>query len=112
MPLSPQFEAYVLDQLGQVARITPKRMFGGIGVYAQDAHFAILQRDTVYLRVDDDNRGDYEAAGMPPFKPYADRPTVMPYRELPVEVLEDVDELRRWVGAAIRAARRARKTQS
>jgi len=37
---------------------------------------------------------------------------VMPYRELPPEVLEDVDELRRWVGAAIRAARRARKTQS
>lgn len=108
MPLSPQFADFALEQIGRVARITPKRMFGGIGVYVGDVHFAILQRDTVYLRVDDDNRADYEAAGMPPFKPYADRDTVMPYCELPVEILEDEDALRSWVTKSIRAATRAR----
>lgn len=112
MPLSPQFEAYVLEQLGRVARITPKRMFGGVGVYAGDAHFAILQNDVVYLRVDEGNRADYEAARMQPFRPYAGKPTQMPYFELPAEVLEDEDDLRRWVAAAIRAAERAARARS
>jgi DNA transformation protein len=112
MPLSPQFEAYVLEQLGRVARITPKRMFGGVGVYAQDAHFAILQNDIVYLRVDDNNRADFEAAGMQPLRPYAGKPTLMPYFELPAEVLEDEDQLRRWVAAAIRAAVRAQTAKN
>ena len=65
MPLSREFEAFVLEQFRRVADITPKRMFGGMGVYSHDAHFAILSDDTVYLRVDDSkNTKDSENLGV------------------------------------------------
>ena len=41
---------------------------------------------------------------MQPFRPYPGKPTVMPYYELSIDVLEDEEALRGWVAEAIRAA--------
>ena len=38
-------------------------MFGGVGLYHADLFFGIIARDVLYLKVDDVNRPDYEAAG-------------------------------------------------
>lgn len=58
-------------------------MFGGIGLYAEDHFFGILAADVLYFKIDDTNRGDDEAAGARPFKPYADLPMTMPYFNVP-----------------------------
>ena len=71
----------------------------------------IVAADTLYLKVDDTNRGQYEAAGMTLFKPYADRPTTMSYYPVPAAVLEDGDELAAWARASVRVAARARATR-
>jgi DNA transformation protein len=108
MPVSPEYREFVLEQLGRVAPVTVRSMFGGAGIYADGMIFALIAGDTVYLKVDDVNRPDFQAAGMGPFNPFGDDKHVMQYYELPAELLEDPDRLRPWMFAAIDVARRSR----
>lgn len=104
MKSSGGFLAYAIEQLGAVKGLRSKAMFGGVGLYADDVFFGLLARDMLFLKVDDSNRGQYEAAGMHAFKPYADKPMVMPYFQVPAAVLEDADELVRWAGQSVKVA--------
>jgi DNA transformation protein len=109
MAVSPEYREFVLEQLGRVApAITSRAMFGGVGVYSDGFFFALLDDDTIYLKVDDTNRPDFEAAGMGPFRPF-EGATSMNYSELPADLLEDAERLRPWVDKAIDVARRSRK---
>jgi DNA transformation protein len=56
----------------------------------------MAQKKSSYLKVDDDNRAEYEAAGMEPFKPYPERSQTMKYYEVPLVVLESQMELAAW----------------
>ena len=111
MPVSDGFTEFVVDQLAGCGTITAKRMFGGVGIYAGELFFAILDADRLYLKVDDSNRGDFDAVGTGPFRPYGDDTEVMQYYEVPVGILEDADELVRWghKALAVAAAARVRK---
>lgn len=106
MAVSTGYKRFVLAQLERVVPITAKHMFGGVGLYVREHFFAIIDDDRLYFKVDETNRPDYEAAGMEPFQPYDDD-RVMPYYEVPIEVLENVDRLERWVENAVDVARRA-----
>lgn len=108
MRVSPDFREWVREQLRLVGPVTIRSMFGGAGVYQDGLFFALLAEDTLYLKVDDANRGAFEGAGMEPFRPYGDHRT-MQYYPVPPEVLEDPHELRRWAEGALEAARRARR---
>lgn len=109
MPVTPEYREYVLEQLGRVAPVTHRSMFGGVGIYSDGLFFALMDDDTLYLKVDDSNRGDFEAAGTGPFSPFGDPSMVMRYYELPAELLESPDALRPWVFKAIDVARAARR---
>lgn len=109
MPVTPEYRDFALEQLGRVAPVTQRRMFGGVGIYSEGFFFALLDDDTVYLKVDDSNRGDFEAAGSRPFAPFGDERASMGYYALPADLLEDVDALRPWVLKAIGVARAARR---
>lgn len=106
MAVSPTYKAFVLEQLLVVGPVTARAMFGGVGLYLDGVFFGLLDDDSIYLKVDDGNRGDYERAGSGPFRPYGDDSYAMQYYELPADVLEDRDALREWVGKAVAAARR------
>ena len=109
MAVTPEYREFVLEQLGRVApAVTSRAMFGGVGVYSGGLFFALMDDDTLYLKVDDGNRGDFEAAGTGPFRPFGDDRDVMQYYELPAELLEDPDRLRPWVHKAVDVARAAR----
>jgi DNA transformation protein len=105
VPITDSFLQFVLEQLEPVGEITSKRMFGGVGVYSRDLFFALLDNDVLYLKVNDTNRADFEAAGSRPFQPYGPGTGSMQYYEVPVRVLEDADELARWSAKAIAVAR-------
>ena len=62
MPVTESFTAFVVEQLDGVGEITPKRMFGGVGIYANGIFFAILDNDRLFLKVDDSNRAEFVAA--------------------------------------------------
>jgi DNA transformation protein len=110
MAVNPDFRTFVLEQLGRsVSGIRGRSMFGGVGIYAGELFFALIAGDTLYLKVDDSNRADFEAAGMGPFRPFGESGEVMQYYQLPGELLEDTEALRPWAEKAIATAERARR---
>ena len=110
MAVSPTFRDYVLDQLGRVAPgIRARSMFGGVGIYSGELFFALIDDDTIYLKVDAGNRADFEAIGMGPFRPFGEEGEVMQYYEVPAELLEGGEQLGSWVEKAIEVARRAKR---
>jgi DNA transformation protein len=106
MPVSPSYKTFVLEQLQVVGPVTAKAMFGGVGLYCQGLFFALIADDTLYLKVDDITRPEFERVGSRPFRPYGDDAYEMQYYELPADVLEDRSALLPWVQRAIEAARR------
>lgn len=115
MAVSEAYLRYIVDQLAVFGPVVPRRMFGGAGLYCNGTMFALIADDVLYFRIDDSNRADYEALGSEPFRPYAGKNTVkntvMPYYEVPVDVVEDRDEIAAWAGGAYGAALRARRTR-
>lgn len=110
MSVSPEYRAYVLEQLGRIVPVTARNMFGGVGIYTNGLFFALMDDDTLYFKVDDGNRAAFEAIGSGPFRPYGDE-RAMQYYELPADLLEDSETLRQWVNGATEAARRARASR-
>ena len=110
MTVSSDFLAYVLEQLAGLAGLSARRMFGGVGLYCEELFFGLIDNDTLYLRVNDDNRADYTARGMSAFRPYADRPELsMSYYEAPADVLEDPAQLVSWARRSVAVAMAAGK---
>ena len=110
MPVSPSFRTFIVDQISRtVPRVRARGMFGGVGIYGGDLFFALIADDTLYLKVDDSNRPDFEALGMGPFQPYGEGGEVMQYYQVPANLLEDVEALRPWVEKSMSVA--ARKKQ-
>jgi DNA transformation protein len=113
MGVSSSFRTFVLEQLGRTIRdVRARSMFGGVGIYAGELFFALIADDTLYFKVDDSNRKDYEGSGMPPFRPYGDDGEAMHYYQIPEHVLEDAETLGTWAGNAIEVARRAKKRRA
>ena len=110
MAVSSDYLQYVLEQLGGLAHVTSRRMFGGIGLYCDDVFFGLISDDTLFFKVDDSNRPDYAARGMAPFRPFRDRPDQsMSYFEVPADALEDRDELTMWARKSLAAAATKKK---
>jgi len=106
--VSDGFRSFVLDQLDTIGDITPKDMFGGVGLYCRGVFFGILAADVLYLKADDSNRADFERAGSKAFTPFPDRPGSMQYWSVPLGVLESAPELVEWAEKSIGVARRSR----
>jgi len=105
MAVSESFRTFVVDQLSRVAPgVRSRRMFGGLGIYSNDVFFAVADDDVLYFKVDDSNRGDFEARGLGPFRPYGPDGEAMQYYEIPADLLEDTDALAPWVDKAIAVA--------
>jgi DNA transformation protein len=106
MSVSADFVTYVIDQLAATAKVVSRRMFGGVGLYANELFFGLIAEDTLYFKVDDSNRGDYIRRGCKPFRPRAREPDAysMNYFEVPADVIEDTDELSVWARKALSVA--------
>jgi len=108
--VSAGFRSFVLEQLGRVVRdVRGRSMFGGVGIYSGDLFFALIDDDTLYFKVDDSTRPDFESRNLDPFRPYGPDGEVMQYYCVPVEVLEYPEALGNWAERAIAVARRVRK---
>jgi DNA transformation protein and related proteins len=84
-------------------------MFGGVGLYSGDAFFALIADDTLYFKVDDSTRPEFEARGMGPFRPFGEDGGTMQYYQLPEDLLEDPDALRPWAERAVAIARQKKR---
>ena len=110
MAVSAGYQTFVLDQLRRVlSGVRAKRMFGGVGLYADDSFFALIDDDVLYLKVDEETRSDFERLGLRPFQPFGEGTATMQYYQLPEDLLEDPDALRPWAEGAVAVARRAKR---
>lgn len=101
---------YCLELLAPCGDISFRRMFGGYGLYNDGLIFAIIADDTLFFKVDDETRPQYEAYDAEPFtyekqgKEYA-----LGYYEVPVDVLESPSLLAAFVDTACAVSLRAKK---
>jgi DNA transformation protein len=105
MAVSTGYKAYVLEQLQGAGPVIARAMFGGVGLYRGGVFFGLIADDSLYLKVDDSNRADYEQAGARPFQPYGEKSYSMQYYEVPADVLEDRAQLIEWTAKALAVAR-------
>ena len=106
------FVAHVVETMRELGAVIPKQMFGGWGLYHEGLFFALIIEDTLYLKVDDDNRGEFEGAGLPSFV-YVTKDgerIAMSYHQAPADALENPAAMATWArsgyGAALRAKTR------
>jgi DNA transformation protein len=84
---------HILDLLEPVEP-EAKRMFGGLGIFHRGLMFALMEDDTLYMKVDDLNLADHEAEGSGPFTVVMrGKETTMGYRDILANVLENPDRL-------------------
>ena len=109
MPVNKEFRRYILEQLEPLGHINARNMFGGVGLSIRGLFFGVIADDFLYFKVDVMNRGDYEAEDMSPFKPFDDKPLVLQFYEVPIEVIEDRELLQDWADKSIEVANRAKQ---
>jgi DNA transformation protein and related proteins len=111
MPKQNPFVDHVLELLTPMGEVRARAMFGGYGVYRGDLTIGIVVDDTLYLKVDDDNRADFEAVGSGPFVyDMKGKPMTMSYYRAPEDAMDDQDRLCQWAESAYAAAVRAKQT--
>ena len=85
-----------------------RRLFGGVGIYADDVMFALVHDGVIYLKVDETSLPAFEREQLEPFS-YSrrgERASLTSYRRMPDRLYDDPDELVTWARAALAAAGR------
>lgn len=104
----PQFSDFILEILRHWRPVTARRMFGGHGVYHAGVMFALIADGQLYLKVDDESRGAFEAGGLSPFVYEAKgRRVSLSYYRAPDAMLDEPDVATEWAARAWQAALRA-----
>ena len=106
MSVSEGYRTYIVEQLGTLPALSTRRMFGGLGLYSGDWFFALIDDDVLYFKVDDANRDDYVSRGMKAFMPFPGQPS-LGYFQVPVDVIEEAEDLTRWARRSVEVAQRA-----
>ena len=98
-----------VDMLSCIGKVGTKRFFGGTALLHGDTQFAFYIKDGLYFRVDDTNRGAFEAAGCKPFEyrqSSGKTVVVKAFYTLPEAALDDRREMCRLARGAIDAGLR------
>lgn len=98
---SDSFKEFVLDQLRDLDGMSSRAMFGGYGLYAGDLFFGIIHKGRLYFKTDASTAPAYIEKDMKPFRPSA-KQTLKNYYEVPVEVMEDPEQLADWARKVIK----------
>lgn len=101
------FIPFVQELLEGWGSVSARRMFGGHGLYHEGLMFAIVMNQQLYLKVDDQNRPDFEALGLTPFTyPMKGREVALSYWSAPEAIFDEPAQAVRWVQSAWAAAAR------
>ena len=108
MVASDSFAEFLREQLASLGPITMRRMFGKTGVFCGGLMLAMVRDNTLYFRVDDDNRATFkEAESLPPLNYEKKGGTIdLAFWRAPERLFDEPDELVTWARAALAAARR------
>ncbi|MEO7402203.1 MAG: TfoX/Sxy family protein [Burkholderiales bacterium] len=103
-----EFIDYVIELLGPFGTVSAKRMFGGWGVYLDGLMFALVAREGLWLKADEINRGEFQAARCEIFAyERGGAQATLAYYRPPDEAMEAAGALVPWARSAYAAALRA-----
>lgn len=110
MNAAREFALDIAERVTGLGPVSVRRFFSGAGLVADGVQFAFVIGGSLYLKVDDEFRGAFEAMGAKPFVYEGKRKpvTISSYYETPEDVIYDEDELRRWAVRSFKAAAAAR----
>ncbi|MDX1540469.1 MAG: TfoX/Sxy family protein [Geminicoccaceae bacterium] len=107
------FVALVEDLLRPLGGVTVRRMFGGYGIFKSGVMFGLIADDRLYLKTDQGNRANFEAADLEAFVyEKQGRATAMSYNRAPDEGFDDPEVMLAWASEAFAAACRQRSKTS
>ena len=108
MVASDNFAEFLREQLAALGRVTMRRMFGKTGVFCDGVMFGMVTENTLYFRVDDQNRMTFKEAET--FRPlnYEKKggSIDLAFWRAPERLFDEPDELVAWARAALAAAGR------
>lgn len=110
MLCSRSFVDHALDLLSALGPVRARAMFGGHGLYARGAMFALLDDDELFLKTDAESRPRFLAAGCRRWT-YAGMAETSWFRP-PDEAHEDPEAMAPWAALALEAALRARAAKA
>ena len=93
------FRDFVLEQLASLDELRCKRMFGGHGLHCGEQFFGIVYDGRLYFKTHPETLPDYLSQHAAVFAP-SEKQVLKNYREVPVDVLEDAEQLAAWARKA------------
>jgi DNA transformation protein len=96
------FKDFIVDQLSEMDSVEARRMFGGHGLYQDETFFGIVHKGKLFFKIDESTVGEYRKRKMKPFRPN-DKQTLKSYYQVPVDVVEDPDDLCVWAKRAVQS---------
>src|SRR5262249_44083690 len=114
MVASDSFAEFLRDQLAPLGRVTMRRIFGKTGVFCGGVMLGMVTDNTLYFRVDDNNRAEFKEAGSFPPLHYATKGGTidLSFWRAPERLFDEADELVAWARIALAAARRVAAKQA
>lgn len=114
MVASESFADFLREQLAPLGPITMRRMFGKTGVFCDGFMLGMVRDNTLYFRVDDDNRSAFKEAEAAPPLNYEKRggSIDLAFWRAPERLFDEPGELVDWARLALAAARRVAMTRA
>lgn len=99
MAVSEEYVAYLQDLYEGKFVLTFKKMFGGMGVYANGLSIGVIAEDVFYGKTDETTRPDFIHEGAGPFTYTAKGKTrtIHSWYEMPDSVMEDGAVYSQWI---------------
>lgn len=98
----------IIEMFASFGPVDVRRLFGGLGIFADGVMFALAHDDALYLKADETTRAAFEREGQGPFtyRRKDGKRTALSYWRVPDRLVDDGDELAQWAAQALAAARR------
>jgi len=93
------FRDYVLEQLANLDGLRCRKMFGGHGLYWGEHFFGIVYGGRLYFKTHPGTLPDYLSRHAAVFAP-SEKQVLKNYREVPVDILEEAEQLSAWAKKA------------
>jgi DNA transformation protein and related proteins len=99
---------HLRELFAQFRPVSVRRMFSGVGVFAEDVIIALVIRDVIYLKADATTQPAFEQEGCAPFSYLAkgQKRVIGSFWRMPDRLYDDPDELAVWAEQALAVAQR------
>ncbi len=102
---------YLHELLEPLGRISAKKMFGGRGIYCDGVIMGLVIDEALYLKVDEQTKPLFLAAGSEPFVyEMKNKQVAMSYWSVPDDAMESSEQMLPWAKHAYAAALRKETT--